>query len=226
MAASNNPTTTAPTVITSESNITAGELKVNNAYDLTLLKNPDGNYELQLYMKLQFFFKNDGISKWNTTQQQTFLSNWELKVRNSWDNTVIKVLSGNKTVKLKLKFKIKVGGFMFDHWEITVKKVPAGSTFRSFVNPGKRNVMLTENDNKIVVRHTTKNGSFKQTTTVHEFGHMIGLDDEYGPDFGGKKGINSKDYGSLMNIGSNIRNRHKNSLLLWLNNALTKNNIK
>ncbi len=215
-----------PQVIATEADVTAGELKVNDAYDLTLLKKPDGNYELQLFMKIQFFFQDDGVSRWNKSLQQTFITNWESAIRNSWDNTVIRILSGKESVKLKLKFQIQIGGFMFDHWEITVKKVPPGSTFRSYVNPHKGNVMLTENDNNIVIRHVQKKGSYKQTTSVHEFGHMIGLNDEYGPLFGGDKGPHNNDYSSLMNVGSNIRSRHKNSLIKWLNDVLNKHNIK
>lgn len=220
------PDITKPRMIATEADVTAGELKVNDAYDLTLLKNPDGNYELQLFMKLQFFFKDDGISRWSKAQQQKFIINWESAIRSSWDNVVVRILSGGQSVKLKVKFQFQIDGFMADHWEITVKKVPPGSTFRSYVNTSAGNVMLTENDNNIVVRHVAKNGSYRQTTSVHEFGHMIGLDDEYGPIFGGDKGPHSKDYGSLMNVGSNIRNRHKNSLIKWLNDVLSKHNIK
>jgi len=220
------PSLNKPQMIATEADVTAGELKVNDAYDLTLLKKPDGNYELQLFMKIQFFFKDDGISRWNKLQQQAFITNWESIIRNSWDNIVIRVLSAGETVALKLKFQIQIDGFMLDHWEITVKKVPPGSTFRSYVDTYRGNVMLTENDNNIVIRHVAKKGNYRQTTSVHEFGHMLGLDDEYGPLFGGDKGAHNNDFGSLMNVGSNIRNRHKSSLINWLNDVLSENKIK
>ncbi|PKH49304.1 hypothetical protein CXF68_00755 [Tenacibaculum sp. Bg11-29] len=38
--------------------------KVNNAFGLCLVKNPLGDYILIVYMKLQFFFENNGKLTW------------------------------------------------------------------------------------------------------------------------------------------------------------------
>jgi len=148
------------------------------------------------------------------------------RVRKIWDGHVLKTLQNKKTIKLKLDYLFQIEGFMLDHWEITVKKVPAGTVFRSYVHPGKKDVMLTQNDNGVTIRKVRKAGSYKQITSAHEFGHMIGLDDEYGPLFGGSKGKHSNDYNSVMNIGSKVKQRHIGQLRIWLNNALKKNNIK
>ena len=177
-------------------------------------------------MKLQFFFKGDGINKWQEIDKLKFITNWESRVRQIWDGHTLKILSNNKPIKLKLDFHIQIDGIMFDHWEITVKKVPPGSTFRSFVRPGLKDVILTENDNGITVRKVRKIGGFQQITTAHEFGHMIGLDDEYGPLFGGVQESHNSDYNSVMNVGSKVKKRHINELISWLNSALQKNNIK
>lgn len=214
------------TVIAQEDGITGGILRINDAFDLLLILTSNGDYELRLFMKLQFFFKGDGINKWLEIDKQKFISSWENRVRQIWDGHVLKVLSNNKPIKLKLDFQIQIDGIMFDHWEITVKKVPSGSTFRSFVRPGLKDVTLTENDNGVTVRKVRKIGGFQQITTAHEFGHMIGLDDEYGPLFGGAQGSHNTDYNSVMNIGSKVKKRHINELMTWLNNALNKNNIK
>ncbi len=45
-----------PKLIAHEGDVTAGALSVNDAYDLTLYELPNGDYELVLFMKLQFFF--------------------------------------------------------------------------------------------------------------------------------------------------------------------------
>lgn len=213
-------------LIAKERDITGGVLKINDAYDLFLLQKPSGDYELRLFMKVQFFFKDDGINRWSKSGKQTFIKSWEKTVRQIWDGHVLKVLSGNKQVKLGLAFEIQIDGIMFDHWEITVKKVPPGSVFRSFVRPGMKDVTLTENDNGVTVRKVRKAGSFQQITSAHEFGHMIGLDDEYGPLFGGASGLHNSDYASLMNIGSKVRKRHTLYLQNWLNATLAKHNIK
>ena len=55
---------------------------------------------------------------------------------------------------------------------------------------------------------------------------MIGLDDEYGPLFGGTAGAHNKDYASVMNIGSKVRLRHMGQLNHWLDKAIKENGIK
>ena len=209
-----------------ESAIKAGELGVNNAYDLTLVQKPSGDYVLVLSMKIQFFFEAKGLSKWKTTEKDKFIKNWEKTVFGVWDGIVLRSLSDKKLVTLKLHFQTQIEGWMFDHWEITVRKVPPGSAFRSYVNPALGNVVLTDRDNVAISRHVRGTGKFNQLTTAHEFGHMIGLDDEYGPLFGGEKGPHNGDYSSVMNIGSIVRDRHKQHLKLWLDKALKEHDIK
>lgn len=213
-------------LIAQERDVTGGALKISDAYDLFLIQDANGDYELRLFMKLQFYFKDDGMNKWSKPDKQAFIKSWENRVRQIWDGHILKTLSGNKKVKLKLAFEIQIDGIMFDHWEITVKKVPPGSVFRSYVRPGMKDVTLTENDNGVSVRKVRNTGSYRQITSAHEFGHMIGLDDEYGPLFGGNSGAHNQDYASVMNIGSGVRKRHTLHLLNWLNRALIQNNIK
>lgn len=213
-------------IIKSENTIIGGDLKINDAFDLLLVQLSGGSYELRLFMKLQFFFKNSSMNKWTKKEKQQFVIEWEKQVRKIWDGHVIKVLTSRKTIKLKLDFLVQIDGFMLDHWEITVKKVPAGTVFRSYVHPGKKNVMLTENDNSVTIRKVRKAGSYRQLTSAHEFGHMIGLDDEYGSLFGGSKGKHNKDFASVMNIGDKARQRHMSQLRKWLDKALLEKGIK
>jgi hypothetical protein len=42
-------------LITQERDVTGGVLKINDAYDLFLIQKQNGNYELRLFMKVQFF---------------------------------------------------------------------------------------------------------------------------------------------------------------------------
>lgn len=213
-------------IIEQENGITGGVLKINDAFDLLLVQLVNGNYELRLFMKLQFYFKDDGINRWLKADKEKFITNWEKRVRTIWGGHVLKVLSSGKSIHLKLDFEIQIDGIMFDHWEITVRKVPSGSAFRSFVRPGMKDVTLTEADNGVTVRKVRKVGGFQQITSAHEFGHMIGLDDEYGPLFGGDDNSHANDYNSVMNIGSKVKRRHINDLTIWLNKSLIKHNIK
>ncbi len=207
-------------VVAHEGDVTGGDLKANDAYDLTLVRQADGNFILVMSMKLQFFFDDVGASKWTKEEKTKFVTDWERVVRATWDNMILKGLPNGKVVKLQVMFSTQIGGFMLDHWEISVRKTPAGSQFRSYVNTVTGNVALTINDNQVTVRSVRGQGNYSQVTSVHEFAHMLGLDDEYGPLFGGKKGPHGGDYGSLLNIGSNVRSRHTNHMVLWIDKAL------
>jgi hypothetical protein len=207
-------------LVASESDVTGGELHVNDAYDLSLYRLTNGDFALLLAMKVQFFFTANGLKEWNVTEKKDFIAEWDRTVRTTWDGILLRALPDGKQVFLRLDFVTQIEGFMLDHWEITVRKVPRGTDFRSEVNTFWGNVSLTQDDNKVIVRNVRAMGNFSQTTSVHEFAHMLGLDDEYGPLFGGDPGPNANDYGSLLNIGNNVRNRHKTFLILWLDKAL------
>lgn len=49
-----------PTLIHEEKNITAGALKVSSAYDLRLVHLASSDYKVVVFMKIQFFFENNG----------------------------------------------------------------------------------------------------------------------------------------------------------------------
>ena len=80
------------TLIASERDITAGTLQINDAYDLSLVRLQNGNYEMRLFMKLQFFFNDDGMNKWSNTGKQKFINDWQARVRQIWDGHVLKQL--------------------------------------------------------------------------------------------------------------------------------------
>jgi len=112
---------------------------------------------------------------------------------------------------------------MFDHWELTVRF--ADRNDRSYVDYKRGNVVLSDNDLGEVTRYSCNPseslcGPTKQTTAVHEFAHMMGLDDEYGKEFGGQKRPGNDDHKSLLNIGGTIRPRHAAFLLQWTKDAL------
>ena len=105
---------------------------------------------------------------------------------------------------------------MFDHWEITVKKIKAGGFSTSYVVPSKGSVTLDSED----LTPVTKAIGFKQRGAVHEFGHMLGLLDEY------KKSPHISDKASVMHSSEVIRARHDSTIIKWMNHALAVNKIK
>ena len=59
-------------LIHSEKDITAGSLKVRDAFDIRLYKLPSGDYELEVFMKVQFFFEGNALHKWKGGRKVSF----------------------------------------------------------------------------------------------------------------------------------------------------------
>ena len=212
------------TLIEYETDIGGGDINVSNAYELALFKGDDQNFELQLGMRLSFIFEDNGLDKWRFEDKRTFIDLWDRTVKHIWDGLCVKSLNNNKLVKLSIAFDYHSRVML--NWEVTVKKRAREAGFRSYVAPGSNQVALSDYANEISVRGVRNVGNFQQITSAHEFGHMIGLADEYGSLFGGSDGPYSQDYNSVMNIGSKVRQRHVNHILRWLNDTLAKHNIK
>lgn len=206
----------ASSLIEKKTSVTAGALKVSDAYDLSLSKMPSGDYEIMVFMKIQFFFKNNTPYVWKPFERTQFMKDWESAIRKSWGGRILKRLSTGNKVFLNFSFKIQQGGWMFDNWEITVTKIKAGGFARSYVVPSMGNVALDSED----LTPVSKAPSFKQRGAVHEFGHMLGLLDEY------KKSKYVSDTGSVMHSGEMIRPRHDAPIIKWMNHVLTVNKIK
>lgn len=204
-------------LILSEKNITSGSLKVNDAFDLRLYKLVSGNYELEVFMKVQFFFEGNALHKWTGAEKSLFVKTWERDIKKAWGNKKIKTLGSGKHVTLNFDFDTQIGGWMFDHWEVTVTKIKAGSFRTSYVAYKKGQVTLDSED----LVPVNKGAKTPQRGAVHEFGHMLGLDDEY------IKGSKHKhDTSSIMHSSEVIRPRHNSTLMKWLNNAITIKKIK
>ena len=91
-------------------------LDINNAFDLTLYQLPDGHYELVVFMKLQFFFKNNHPHSWETYEEDQFIQDWQQAIHDVWGNKDIHTLPSGSKVKLVFDFQVQKGGWMFDHW--------------------------------------------------------------------------------------------------------------
>jgi hypothetical protein len=182
-------------------------LDINNAFDLALYQLPDGHYELLVFMKLQFFFKDNGPHNWESHEEDQFIEQWRQAVHDVWGNKTIHTLPSGSNITLIFDFHIQKNGWMYDHWEITVTKIADGEFRFSFVEPDWNNVHLDSEDLSYVGR---------QRGAVHEFGHMIGLPDEYN---------NSRhivDLHSIMHSGETIRDRHYSLFVDWVERTITE----
>lgn len=181
-------------------------LGIRNAFDISLYRLPDGHYELVVFMKLQFFFKNNHPHTWSNHEEDRFMEQWQKSIHDFWGNRIIHNLPSGKTVKLIFDFHIQNGGWMLDHWEISVTKIASDNYKISFVEPTLNNVHLDSEDLSYVGR---------QRGAIHEFGHMIGLDDEYD----GKYVIDIK---SVMHSGEETRDRHFSHFVDWIERKLAE----
>ena len=204
------------TLIAQETDITAGALKVNDAYDLKFRRRSTGDYEIIVYMKLQFFFIGSGGYTWTAFEKNQFMKKWEREIKKAWGGRILKILSTTKKVYLNFEFQIQQGGWMMVHWEITVEKIKPGGFSTSYVVPSRGNVKLDSED----LTSVSKAVGYTQRGAVHEFGHMLGLLDEY------KKSIHTIDMGSVMHSAEMIRPRHNSTIVKWMNNILTVNKIR
>lgn len=146
--------------------------------------------------------------------EATFVSQWTTAVKSAWGNRTLKTLKSGKKVTIDFRFRTQVEGWMMDHWEVTVTKVPKFA--RSSVNPVTGNVALDSLD--LVM--TPKSGNSFQRGVVHEFGHMLGLADEYH-----RGHPHAMDYRSVMNSGEHVLSRHDMPYMRWLEDTLKKLNI-
>ena len=114
----------------------------------------------------------------------------------------------NVSIPLEFRFKTKIGGFMWDHWELTVTKIKPGDFKTSSVTNGIWNNSTLDSEDVVL---TPKGHGKKQRGTVHEFGHMLGLADEYKD-----SSAHKTDYASVMNRGEVIYPRHRKKFADWV----------
>jgi hypothetical protein len=194
-------------LLVSEGDVTAGALVTNDAYDLSLYELSDGNYELELFMKIQFFFEDGDGGKWTAADKSRYMNDWKVAVTGTWSGRRLHTTKKGKAVSLSVQFALQEGGWMVDHWEIEVTKIKAGSFRTSYVNTKKGNVVLDSED----LTFTAKGEGQMQQGAVHEFGHMMGLDDEYPT-----SSPHAADHPSVMNRGGSVRGRHDGTPRSWL----------
>ncbi len=205
-------------------------LKTSAAYDLTLypeLGNPARGV-LTVTVIGNFTFKDgkkaDGSKlTWTGAEKATFKQDFRNAVTAMWDDKHrLKTSSSAPFMKdVGVLFYIwtheSMSVFDHSHWNIDVVKADnmvvstVGGSGGSFATNGSAN--LDSQD----VNGVNKGGPTPQRGAVHEFGHMMGLRDEYGA--GGVAEDNPSwlgDLGSVMNRGEGVRDRHYAFFAHWL----------
>ncbi len=201
------------TLIASDNAVTAGDLNVSDAYDLRLYQEADGNYTAEVYMKLDFNFEN-GVDasgnpiEWTEADRQQFIADYETAIENVWDGRVLETLPDGSEVRLDVNLDSRDAPVVLgENWTVNVTKIEPGGFARSSVTPS-RNIATLDSEDVVL---TTKSGGFQQTGAAHEFGHMIGLLDEY---TAGSPNIADTD--SIMHGGQVVENRHVEDFGDWV----------
>lgn len=206
------------TEVASEKDFRSGVIGVNgvnDAFDIYLASLKSGDYKLIIFMKVQFFFEEGNGGSWTNTEKVDFVNKWKSAIKQRWSGRTLKNLKSGKKITVDFRFETQIDGWMLDHWEISVEKVKSFAV--SSVNPISGNVNLDSLDLKLI----RKKGGAYQRGVVHEFGHMLGLRDEYF-----KSSPHQKDYKSVMNGGEVVFSRHDMPYMSWLNKKIQEHDIQ
>jgi hypothetical protein len=164
-----------------------------------------------------------GTTPWTHQHKKDFHHKLDGLIWSGWGSHVTLEATGtsdfvkrNNGMKFKLEFDVKwvlTGG----HWQVNVTKIPKGSFDRSHVIWSTRVIKLDTED---VNRRKIDEGYY-QYPVVHEFGHAVGNfpgiyagahGDEYVP-----TSPHIADNHSLLNMGSELRDRHMDYVLREIN---------
>ncbi len=137
---------------------------------------------LVVKMVLQFQFSDGDGGSWTSAEKNTFahgfvdavVAVWSEKFRITTTSNVPLANLRDVGVIFKLPYYID-GWHADDDFELSVTKIPSGAFSTSCVRYGLGSSTLDSEDLTAV----QKGGTMKQRGAVHEFGHMLGLKDEY-----------------------------------------------
>ena len=192
---------------------------VTPAFDMLFVQRPNGNYILIIYMRIKITYADRGNQYWNFIDKDNFEKNFRETINKKWGASNIRSLSSSrerKTISLEFRFSFnKLGIFTYNHWTLNVIKLRKDEWAQSFVTSSLRTGNFDTND----FDYVKKGHKIYQRGAVHEFGHMLGLNDEY------SAGVYVSDLKSIMNLGETIRQRHQITYITWLNKTLREKNI-
>jgi hypothetical protein len=194
------------------------------AYRLTLYPELGRNDRsvLVISMTLQFQFEaGDTGVQWFESEKLKFprnavkaiTSTWEDKFRITTTSTAVRPPFRDVGVMFLLKWHMD-GWHSDDDFEVVVKPVRSTDyTTISETHHPMGSAWLKSTDNDV--------NPAGQRVTAHEFGHMLGLRDEYKPPasliprFGMNENYRT-DYDSIMHRGNQVRERHYVPFATWL----------
>ena len=172
---------------------------------------------LVIEMTLQFQFNSGSGGDWTKAEKEAFAHNFVNSVVSIWSEKFrlttpsTNVVEPLRDVGVVFEFPYYIDGWHADDdFELSIEKIPAGNFETSCVRYHIGNSSLDSED----VVAVNKGASMKQRGAVHEFGHMLGLRDEYAE--AKENLIHTGDLDSVMNSGEVVRERHYAPFAGWM----------
>jgi hypothetical protein len=180
----------------------------NGFYDLRLVNAGDKKLTVEVALSIFLdFVPNDRDPSviWGAGEAVAFIDEWQRQIAAKWDRpSYVQYRDQDISLRFVLDIRDKAKD---TQWQARVFRMGDDSVFRpSAVGrsafKGKFDAEFDSNDDVL------KPGT-EQTALCHEFGHMIGNEDEYnGGDF-------IADEASIMHRGGTVRDRHLDHFVSW-----------
>lgn len=173
---------------------------------------------LVVKMILQFQFNDGPGGSWTPGEKTAFAVDFIRLVRSLWGekfritttSTVPLRAARDVGVVFDLRYYID-GWHTNDDFELSVEKhSPTAPMATSSCGYSLGNTYLDSND----LRGESKGATMQQRAAPHEFGHMLGLRDEYTAANDNPHHVG--DLNSMMNVGETVRERHYAPFAQWL----------
>lgn len=183
----------------------------NGYYDLTLTQTGQAAFRVDVGHSIFFEFAPNEADRdidWSEDEREFFRGEWLRQIAETWN-------AGPRFTHAQQDISIQFLSDVRDQpddtqWQIRVFKLRSSSSSRQssvYRNrfPGSFDAALDSNDWRF-----KRIGNGTQTGLIHEFGHMIGLADEYQ-----RSSRHRSDRASVMNQGSTVRERHLAQIVSW-----------
>lgn len=165
------------------------------------------------------------VPAWTQRERQNFHNTLDRQIWAAWSNRVRLIVTGTSDFArrfarsgISINFDIRwvtAGG----NWNVTVRKMPAGSNPTTFISNVNFNTRRIELDTADLSSYNAANAAGASTGRFfagpHEFGHALHAPDEYNAG-----NLNLADTQSIMNVGRQIRPRHLREVVALLNTMI------
>ena len=175
---------------------------VQDAYDMSVFAEADGSYTAAVKTRVEYAFRDSEAASWTEESRTRFVDAFEGRIESTWDGHVLGRAPDGGEIRLDIDIDSRLAG-TGEQWTANVTAITPGSFDRSAIFPGLKTAKLDSED----VTPVSKGAPERQTGAAHEFGHMIGLVDEYLP---GAADIDDRT--SIMHSGDTVRPRHLSNL--------------